>query len=182
MRYVIIFSTLLALTGVILVSGSLFKESYTVMERVRVDKAKTWVDDTYVLTPFENRTYKMDSVIRNTSIFQIDLQLSAKALFKIINDDENTLVFEWPKGGTFFWTPPPLGYDIWLFVIDNPSSAQISVTAKITEYFLKTTEYRDVTYYRSVLDPFYGYNGIIAIIAGTALNIIYLSREARKQS
>jgi len=177
MRYLIIASTVFVLCGVILVAGSLFKESYTVMEKVRADRAKTWVDDTYVLMPFENRTYKMDSVIKNTSIFQIDLQLSAKALFKIINDDENTLVFEWPKGGTFFWTPPPLGYDIWLFVIDNPSSAQVNVNAKITEYFLKTTEYRDVTYYRSVLDPFYGYNGIIAIILGTALNIVYVSKK-----
>jgi hypothetical protein len=183
MRYVIIFSTLLVFTGVIFVAGSLFTVPYTVMERVRVDKAKTWVDDAFVLMPFENRTFPLQAGV-NGSIIQVDVDSSDFIVFKIISGITDEVFLErrtrWDV--TSYWTPPYLGHGAGYFVFHNPSSTQVDVTVRAREFFLKATEYSDVTHYRSVLDPFYGYNGIIAIIAGTALNIIYLSREARKQS
>jgi hypothetical protein len=179
MRYLIIASTVLVLCGVILVAGSLFKEPYTVMERVRVDKAKTWVDDAFVLMRFENRTFYLDSVGENRSIIQVDVDSSDFIVFKIISrvTDEIFLERETRWDVTSYWTPPSLGHGTWRFVFQNPSSTQVDVTVRAREFFLKATEYRDVTYYRSVLDPFYGYNGIIAIIAGIALNIVHVLKK-----
>lgn len=71
---------------------------YTVREPFRVDRSKTWVDKTFTLSPNYNKTYYLDSVIKNTSIFQIDIESSDSILFRIINDDENVLVFEWQRG------------------------------------------------------------------------------------
>lgn len=184
MRYITIFSTVFAVFGVILVSGSLFTVPYTVGEQVRVDKSKTWVDDTFTVVPFNNRTYLLDSVVKNTSIIQVDVESPDFVVFKIISDDTGELYVERKGRGiwTSFWTPLKLGYDIWRFVFHNPSSAWVNVTAKVTEFYLKVTEYRNVTYYRSLLDPVYGYTGIIAIIAGTTLNVIHVSREAKRRN
>jgi hypothetical protein len=181
MKRIIIYSTVFVIFGTILVSGTLYVVPYTVIEPIRVDRSKTWVDDTFTLSPHHNISYYLDSVIKNTSIFQVDIGSSVHILFRIINDDENMLVFEWQKGGTLFWTPPSPGYDIWLFVFHNPSSASVNVTARVTEFYLKITEYRNVEYYRSLLDHLYGYIGIIAIIAGTAINVVHVSREAKRQ-
>lgn len=184
MRYGLIFSTVFAVLGVVLVSASLVTVPYTIMEPVRVDKSKTWVDDTFVLLPFQNRTYELDSIIKNTSILQVDVDSSNFVLFKIISDDTGKLYVERKGRGTWisFWTPPKMGYDVWDFVFHNPASTSVNVTAKISEFYLKATEDKEVTYYRSLLDPFYGYNGIAAIIVATGLNIIHVIREARRRN
>ncbi len=184
MRYVLIFSTVVAVIGVVLVSGSLVMVPYTVMEEVRVDRSKTWVDDTFVLMPFKNRTYGLDSIIKNTSIIQVDVYSSDFVALKIISDDTGKLYVERKGRGTWisFWTPPKMGYDIWDFVFHNPASTSVNVTAKISEFYLKVTEDKEVTYYRSLLDPFYGYNGIVAIIVAIGLNVIHISREAKRRN
>jgi len=184
MRYVLIFSTVIAIFGVILISGSLLVTPYKVMEEVRVDKSKTWVDDTFVLMPFKNRTYELDSVAENISIIQVDVDSSDFIVLKIISDTTDTVWFEretrWDV--TSYWTPPSLGYGIWDFVFHNPASTQVNVAAKVTEYYLKATEDKEVTYYRSLFDPFYGYNGIAAIIVAIGINIIHVSREAKRRN
>lgn len=183
MKHVLIFSTAVAIIGVVLVSGSLVMAPYTIMEPVRVDKSKTWVDDTFVLMPFKNRTYELDSIIKNTSIFQVDVDSSDFVLFKIISDDTGDRWLEGPRSlPTYFWTPPKVGYDVWDFVFHNPASTQVNVTAKITEFYLKVTEDREVTYHRSLFDPFYGYNGIVAIIVALGLNVIHISRESKSRN
>jgi len=184
MRYITIFSIVFVIFGVVLISGSLLMISYTVREPIRVDRSKTWVNDTFTLMPFNNRTYLLDSVVKNTSIIQVDMESPDFIVLKIISDDTGELYVERKGRGiwTSFWTPLKLGYDIWRFVFYNPSSASVNVTAKVTEFYLKVTEYRNVTYYRSLLDPVYGYTGIIAIIAGTALNVIHVSREAKRRN
>jgi hypothetical protein len=182
MRYIIIFSIIFVLSGVILVSGSLFMVPCMVREPFRVDRSKTWEDDTFTLQPNSNRTYILDSIAQNWSIFQVDVDSSDFIVFKIISYTTGEIWFEiesrWDV--TSYWTPPLLGHGIWRFVFHNPSSTPVNVTAKITEFYLKITEYRDVTYYRSFVDPVYGYVGILLIIAGTALNVAHASREARK--
>jgi hypothetical protein len=183
MRYGLIFSTVFAIFGVVLVSGCLVMVPYTVMERVRVDNPKTWVDDTFVLMPFNNRTYELDSIIKNTSILQVDVDVSGFVLFKIISDDTGELWSESPRSlPTYFWTPPKMGYDVWDFVFHNPGSTPVNVTAKVTEYYFKATEYEEVTYHRSLFDLFYGYNGIAAIIVAIGLNVIHLIREAKNRN
>lgn len=87
------------------------------------------------------------------------------------SSDEVWFTIETRGDATFFWTAPQSG-PCFRFVFFNPSSVAVNVTAKVTEFYLKTTERRDFTYYRSFLDPIYGYSGIIAIIVGTALNIV----------
>lgn len=184
MRYVLIFSTVFAISGVVLVSGSLVMVPYTVMEQVRVDRSKTWVDETFVLMPFKNRTYGLDSIIKNTSIIQVDVYSSDFIALKTISDDTGKLYVERKGRGMWisFWTPPKMGYDVWDFVFHNPASAQVNVTARIREFYLKVTEDKEVTYYRSFFDPFYGYSGIVAIIVAIGLNVIHLIREAKSRN
>jgi len=185
MRYVSIFSTVFAIFGVVLVSGSLVMVPYTVMEEVRVDKSKTWVDDTFVLMPFKNRTYELDSVAENISIFQVDVDsCDDYYVLKIISLASGEVWFERKTRRTraSYWTPPSLGYGIWDFVFHNPSSTSVNVTAKISEFYLKATEEREATYYHSLFDPFYGYTGIAAIIVAIGLNIIHVSREAKSRN
>jgi len=184
MRYIVIFSTVFAIFGVVLILGSLLMIAYTVSEPIRVDRSKTWANDTFTLLPSYNRTYLLDSVVKNTSIIQVDVESSDFIVLKIVSDDTGELYVERKGRGTWtsFWTPLKLGYDIWRFVFHNPSSTQVNVTAKITEFYLKVTEYREVTYYHSLFDPLYGYIGIIAIIAGTTLNVIHVSREVKRRN
>ena len=75
-----------------------------------------------------------------------------------------------------------MGYDVWDFVFHNPSSTPVNVTAKISEFYLKVTEDKEVTYYRSLFDPFYGYNEIVAIIFVIGLNVMHMSREAKSRN
>lgn len=175
---------MLVLVGVIFVAGSLFMVPYTVREPTRVDRSKVWADDAFVLPPFTNKTFAMDSVVQNVSIIQIDVNSSDFVVFKIISFKTSEVWFEeerrWEQ--TYYWTPPSLGYGIWRFVFQNPSSASIDAAVKITEFYLKITEYQNVTHYRSLLDPVYGYSGIIAIIVATTLNLIQASRDAKRKS
>lgn len=183
MRYITIFSTVFAIFGVILVSGSSFMIPYTVGEQVRVEKSKTWEDDTFALMPFKNRTCLLDSIVQNTSIIQIDVESSDFIVLKIISDATDKVWFEretrWDV--TSYWTSPSLGYGNWRFVFYNPSSTPVNVTAKVTEFFLKATEYREATHYRPMLDPFYGYSGMVALIIAIGLNIMYISHVAKRQ-
>lgn len=180
MKYTIVVSTVLAVMGVILVAGSSHMVPYTVGEYVRVDKSRKWIDDTFLLRPESNITYVLDSITQNHSIFQMDLKPSLPMVFRIIDDNNDELVFEWLRGGTIFWAPPSLSGN-WRFVFKNPSSAEMGVSVTVREYYLKITEYREDTYYRSLFDPVYGHVGIILIIAGTAMNVMYvLYQEANK--
>jgi len=184
MRYIVVFSIIFVVSGVILVSGSLFMVPYTVGKQTRVDKSKTWVDDTFTLMPSYNRTFNLDSVEENKSIIQVDVESSDFVVFKIISLATGKVWFErkTKRDVTSYWTSPSLGYGNWYFVFHNPSSTSVNVTARATQFFLKATEYREVTYYRSLLDPLYGYIGIIAIIAGTTLNVIHVSCEAKRRN
>lgn len=184
MRYTIIFSTVIAFFGVILVSGALFMVPYSVRQQVRVDKSKTWVEDTFSLTPFKNRTYYLDSVLENTSIIQVDIESSDFIVLKIIIDNTGKLWYERKATGirSSFWTPPTEAYEIWRFVFQNPTSTSVNVTAEVTEFYNKVSEYQEVTYYRSLFDPVYGYNGIIALIVAIGLNVIHISREAKNKT
>lgn len=105
-------------------------------------------------------------------------------VLKIISEATDTVWFEretrWDV--TSYWTPPSLGYGIWDFVFHNPAPTQVNVTAKITEFYLKATAEREATYYRSLFDPFYGYSGIIAIIVANGLNVMHMSREAKRRN
>ena len=181
MRYALIFSIIIAIFGIILVSGSLLVIPYTIMEEVRVDKSKTWVDEDFTLQPNRTRTYLLDSILRNGSIFQIALKPSLPMIFRIIDDERSELVFEWLRGGTILWTPPSRSND-WRFISYNPSSTPMNVSVAVTEFYLKATEYKEATYYRSLLDPFYGYNGIVAIIVATGRNVIHLIRGAKSRN
>jgi hypothetical protein len=182
MRYIIISSTIFAVFGVILVSGSLFMVPYEVREQVGVDRSKTWADDTFVLMPLENRTYSLDSVLENVSIIQVDMESSDFIVLRIISDNTGKLWYERQARGirSSYWTPPTEAYEIWRFVFHNPSSMSVNVTAKVREFYFKITEYQDVTYYRSLLDPIYGYSGIIALIVAIGLNVIQVSRQPKK--
>jgi hypothetical protein len=185
MRYITIFSTVFAISGVVLILGSLMMIPYTVSEPTRVDRSKTWVDDIFTLLPNSNRTYHLDSVAKNWSIFQIRINRSDALVFKIAQEYKQKVVFQSQiglgGGGVeivLFWTPP---FDsLWLFVFENPYETSVNVTGKVTEFYSKIIEYKEATYYHSLLDHVYGYTGIIAIIAGTALNIIHVSRSQRK--
>ncbi|MCW4053303.1 MAG: hypothetical protein NWE84_00065 [Candidatus Bathyarchaeota archaeon] len=181
MRYIIIFSIIFVLSGVILVSGSLFMGPYTVREPFRVDRSKTWIDDTFTLQPNSNRTYILDSIAQNWSIFQMDLKPSLPMVFTIRDYIRGELVFEWLRGGTIFWTAPSIT-GIWVFVFQNPSSTAMNVSANVTEYYPKVTEYRDVTYYRSVFDPIYGYVGMAVLVMVIGVNAMYISRELKKRN
>ena len=176
MRYVHALLVIVAITGVLLAAGSLFTVPYSVRNEIKVERKKTWIDETFILPPNTNRSYLLDSVFRNTSIFQIDTASSSLTVFRIINDDENKQVFEWQEGGIFFWTPPSFGYDLWRFVFHNPSSIEVSVTAKVTEYYLKVRDYETIVQYRTVLDVAYGYAGLGLIIATVVFNAAYISR------
>lgn len=181
MRRIAIYSTVLAIFGVILVSGTLYEVPYTVRELVRVDKSRTWMDDSFVLMPFENKNYWARTSVANSSIIQIEVNSSDVIIFKIIEDDGDEPWFEEGprRGRTFYWTPPKS--NVWQPAFYNPSSTQVNVTAKITEFFPKTTEYRDVIHYRSMLEPFEGYSGIAALIIAIGLNVLHISREAERQ-
>ena len=158
---------------------------YTVREPIRVDRSKTWAYmPTMTISPFDNRTYYTIPVATNASILQIDVESSDFVVLKIIRDVTGDLFFERKRSGswTYFWTSPHFHFGHWSFVFHNPSSSSVNVTAILTEFYLKVTEYRYVEYYRSLLHPLYGYAGIIAIIAGTALNVIHVSHEAKRQN
>jgi hypothetical protein len=130
--------------------------------------------------PFKNRTYEPDSIIKNTSILQVDVDSSNFVLFKIISDHTGDRWFERKtRTRTSFWTPPKMGYDVWDFVFHNPASTPVNVTAKILEFYFKVIEDREVTRYRSLFDPLYGYNGIIVVIVATGPSFIYISREVK---
>jgi hypothetical protein len=118
MRYGLVFSTVVALFGVVLVSGSLLVVPYTVMEPVRVDRSKTWVDETFTLQPNKNGTHVFDSIARNLSIFQMDLQPSLPMACKIVDDNRREQVLEWLRGGTIFWIPPSISGN-WRFLCRN---------------------------------------------------------------
>ena len=181
MRSIVIYSTVLAILGVILVSGTLYEVPHTVRELVRVDKSRTWMDDSFVLMPFENKNYFARTSVANSSIIQIEVNSSDVIVFKIIEDDGDEPWFEEGprRGRTFYWTPPKSS--VWQPAFYNPSSTQVNVTAKITEFFPKTTEYMDVVHYRSMLKPFDGYSGIAALIIAIGLNVLHISREAERQ-
>jgi len=161
---------------------------YSVREQIRVDRSKTWVDDTFTLQPNKNRTYVLDSVVKNWSIFQIRINKSDALVFKIAQEYKQKVVFQsqiGPGGGgveiVLFWTPP--FSSLWLFVFENPYETSVNVTGKVTEFYLKVTEYRNVTYYRSLLDQSFAYVGIIIIISGIMMNSvynIYLSRHEHR--
>jgi hypothetical protein len=171
MKHIALVSIVLAVLGVILTSGSLFMVPYTLGAWVRVDMSRTHLDEAFVLTPFANRTYRQDSLVRNSSIMQIDVNSSDFVILKIFSYETRELCLERRARGDWitFWTPPHLG-NIYSFVFQNPSSAAIDVTAKITEFYLKATEYQKTTHYRPLLEPIYGYTGIIAILISIALN------------
>jgi len=181
MKNIVIISMILVVVGVAFVSGSLFMVPYTVRERVRVERSKVWADESFVLTPFGNRAFGLDSIVMNVSIFEIVLLPSSPIVFRIIDDTRDELVFEWLRGGTIFWTPPSVS-GIWDFSLENPSSTLVNVSMTITEFYVKATEDQNVTYYRSFLDPVYGFSGIIAIIVGTALNLTLTSCRSRDQN
>lgn len=125
---------------------------------------------TITISPFKNVTYYKIPVATNASIMQIDV--------------ESSDFFERKGSGTWthFWTSPKLDYGYWRFVFHNPSSSSVNVTAILTEFYLKITEYKNVEYYRSLLNSLYGYAGVIAIIAGTTLNVIHVSREDKRRN
>lgn len=180
MRRIVIYSTVFAIFGVILVSGTLYAVPYTVRELVRVDKSRTWMDDSLVLMPFQNINYFGRTSVANSSIIQIEVNSSDFIVFRIIEDDGDEPSFEKVvMERTLYWTPPRS--DVWQPAFYNPSSTQVNVTAKITEFFPKTTEYGEVIHYRSMLEPFYGYIGIAALIIAIGLNVIHISREAERQ-
>ncbi len=182
MRYIVVISMLLVLVGVVFVAGSLFMVPYTVREPTRVDRSKVWADDAFVLSPFTNRTFVLDSLAENASIFQIDVNSSDFVILKIVRFPMGEVWFERTmKSRTSYWTLP-FQYGIWNFVFVNPSSASIDAAVKITEFYVKIIEYQNVTHYRSLLDPVYGYLGIAAIIVETALNLIQASRDAKRRS
>ncbi len=133
--------------------------------------SRTHVNEAFVLTPFANRTYGQDSLVRNSSIIQIDVNSSDFVLLKIFSYETGELCLERRARGdwTSFWTPPHLG-NSYSFVFQNPSSAAIDVTAEVTEFYLKATEYQKATHYRLLLEPIYGYIGIIAMLISIGLN------------
>lgn len=181
MRHVLVFSTVFAIFGVVLVSGSLVMMPYTVVEEVRVERSKTWLDEMFTLQPNKNRTHVFDSIARNRSIFQMDLKPSLPMVFKIVDYNRGELVFEWLRGGTIFWTPLSIAGN-WRFIFENPSSTTMNVSATVTEFYIKATEFKEITYYRSLLDPLYGYNGIIAVIVAIGLNVMHIIREAKSRN
>jgi len=175
MRGIVIYSTALAILGVILVSGTLYEVPHTVRELVRVDKSRTWMDDSLFLMPFENKNYFARTSVANSSIIQIEVNSSDVIVFKIIEDvgDEPWFEKEVWRERTLYWTPPKSS--VWQPAFYNPSPTQVNVTAKITEFFPKTTEYMDVIHYRSMLEPFDGYSGIAALIIAIGLNVLHIS-------
>lgn len=173
MRYLVVVSAILAVYGVGFVCGSVLTVPYTVRERVRIDRSRTWVDDAFILMPSQNYTRYGGSSFKNESIYQVDVESSDLIVTTIlsVHSGEVWFTIETRRDATFFWTQPQSdGY--FSFVFLNPSSVSVSVTARVTEFYLKSTEYRDFTYYRPFLDSIYGYSGIMAIIMGTALNIV----------
>jgi hypothetical protein len=183
MKQITLLSIVIAVLGAILTSGSLFTVPYTVGEWVRVDMSRTHVDEAFVLTLFTNRTYRQDSLVRNSSIIQIDVNSSDFVILKIFSYETGELCLERRARGDWitFWTPPHLG-NIYSFVFQNPSSAAIDVTAKITEFYFKGTEYQKTTHYRPLLEPIYGYIGIIAILISIALNAAQYYQSSRNKA
>jgi hypothetical protein len=181
MRYVVGLSALLVITGALLIAISLTTVPYTVSEQVRVDREKTWVDETFVLLPSENRTFVLDSIGENASIFQVDVNSSDLVAFRIVAYATSKVWFELEgrEDFTSYWTPP-LSFGIWRFVFHNPSTGSVNVSAKVTEFYLKITEDRVVTHYRPMLDAVYGYLGVGLVIVGVVLNLVYTSRPQKE--
>ena len=118
MRYGLVFSTVFAIFGVVLVSGSLVMVPYTVVEEVRVERSKTWLDEMFTLQSNKNRTHVFNSIVRNASIFQMDLQPSLPMACKIVDDNRREQVLEWLQGGTIFWIPSSISGN-WRFLCRN---------------------------------------------------------------
>jgi len=180
MRYTIVSSAALVLLGLLLVVSSLYMVPYMVREQIRVERSKTWLDEEFVLYPNEIKIYLLDSVMRNSSIFQIDLYPSSQIVLSIVNFVRNETVFEWLRGGEIFWTPPSR-HDVWRFIFGNPSDVVVSVNTTVTEYYLKVNESKYVTYFHSYLDPAYGYLGVGLVMAGVVLNFVCSSRPRNGQ-
>jgi len=152
------------------------------------------------LPPLSAKKYLWESMVSlrgNMSVVQIDVGTSGPLTFKIVEMDyENYTVGSvffhqamhfWgfvddiseDDWRTYFWTPH---YE-WVFMVglvfENPSDREIVFSFKVTEYFLKATEERRVTQYRTPLDSYFGYVGISLIATAVTLNIYY-SRQGKQ--
>ena len=178
-------SVVLCVFGVILVLGALLTESYTATEPFRVDRSRVQIENSFILWPNTNRTFARDSIAANSSIFQITINNTNAVVIKIAEKYKQKVVFEIALGGSgglelhFFWTPPVPS--LWLFIFDNPYPTHTNVSVKVTEYYLRRTEYRDVTHHRPLLDPNYGYAGVALIVVATVLNLAPLVRESWRE-
>lgn len=94
MKHIVLLSIIIAVLGVILTSGSLFTVPYTVGGQVRVDRSWIHVNEAFVLMPLMNRSYLLDSIVKNTSILQVDVDSSDFIILQILSDDTGELYLE----------------------------------------------------------------------------------------
>lgn len=174
-----------SVVGIFLVLfGAIVVVPYTTSEPFRVDGSKIWVDKSFTLQPNSNKNYLFDMVCENISIIQTDIDTAGALVFTIVEDDRDMVVFERHIGGwkvRYFWTPPT-GGDFYRFIFDNPYTMPKNVTVKVTEYYPKAVEYKDVTHYTTILDLPYAYAGTIAILVGIGLNLAHAYKKPKQQS
>ena len=183
-RNIMSISVVLCVVGVILVLGALLTESYTTTEPFRVDRSRVQIENSFTLWPNTNRTFERDSIATNSSIFQLTINNTNAVVIKIAEYNQK-VVFERELDGSgglelhYFWTPPVPS--LWLFIFDNPYTTPTNVSVKVTEYYLKRTEYQEVTHQRPLLDPNYGYAGVAFIVVATVLNLAPLVHESWRE-
>ena len=161
--------------GVVLVLGSVVAVPYTQNEWVEVEKTRTWKNETFTLYPNDRKLYDLDFVWENESIICINAQTETAPnvvlkIARLLNVEPvfETMVYNISWGGQkVFWTPP---YGIgWFFIFEDQGTTEATVSVKITIYWPRAHEVREVTHYNQVLDQVFAYPGVVAIIVGFAL-------------
>lgn len=175
-------SVLFTAVGLILVfSGSFDVQPYTQVEHVRVDSSRVYVNETLTLTPGSEMTYAFDSLVKNSSIIEIDMvsiwNVTNSFRFRILDIVANRTVTEWGmiRGGTLFWTPPH--NNIYYFIFDNPYLDATEFSVVIKEYYLKHVVDRNVTLYQPLLPQSYAVLGVGLVTVGILLDLSILGSE-----
>ena len=150
------------------------------------------------ISPNSSETYVWDyNGDENTSIVQIDIGTTGQIFFILAEleqerdlitgerDIERTL-FNWTLGHgpvldwyTRFWTLPYWGAAnrIIGFVFENPNDHEISVSLRVTEFYLKATREVEEVYYDTLLDQNYAYGGLVLLGVSVVLSTLWWPKD-----
>jgi len=133
----------------------------------------------------------------NTSIFQIDIGTTGLVFFTMAElewerdlhtgeRDIRRILFNWTLYGngpaldwyTRFWTTPYRGSEKG-FVFENPNDYEITVSLRVTEFYLKATMEVEEVYYDTLLDQNYAYGGLVLLGVSVVLTTLFWSMKSK---